>query len=186
MVIPVDDDIVLQPPEETDAEELYRLIDRNRAYLRQWLPWLDMEQSPADTLRFIRFVRDQQLRNESLNLCIRYRGALCGVIGFHRFDWVNRATSVGYWLAEDFQGKGIMIRSCKAMVDFAFRNFMFHRVEIRCATGNLKSRAIPERLGFREEGMIREAEWLYDHFVDLIVYGMLSPEWQPPKAHSIK
>jgi ribosomal-protein-serine acetyltransferase len=51
-------------------------------------------------------------------------------------------------------------------------------VEIRAAVENKKSRAIPERLGFLFEGVERDGEWLYDHFVDLAVYGMLAADWR--------
>ncbi len=70
-----------------------------------------------------------------------------------------------------------MTRACRALVDYAFAKLQLNRVEIRCATGNLRSQAIPERLGFTREGTLREGEWLYDHFVDLIVYSMLAREW---------
>lgn len=113
-----------------------------------------------------------------MQLCIRYNGELAGVIGFHRVDWLNHSTSIGYWLAEDFQGKGIMTASCRCLLDYAFGNLGMNRVEIRCATENLRSRAIPERLGFTEEGLIRQAEWLYDHYVDHLVYGLLREEWK--------
>jgi ribosomal-protein-serine acetyltransferase len=49
---------------------------------------------------------------------------------------------------------------------------------MRCAVENKKSRKIPERLGFREEGTIRQAEWLHEHFIDLVIYGMLASEWR--------
>lgn len=64
------------------------------------------------------------------------------------------------------------------MVDYAFNELNLNRVEIRCAVENKKSRAIPERLHFVNEGCIRQAEWLYDHYVDHIVYGMLKEEWK--------
>jgi ribosomal-protein-serine acetyltransferase len=53
-----------------------------------------------------------------------------------------------------------------------------NRVEINCGVENKKSRKIPEKLGFREEGVIRQAKWLHDHFYDLVIYGMLADEWQ--------
>jgi ribosomal-protein-serine acetyltransferase len=70
-----------------------------------------------------------------------------------------------------------MTRSVSAVLDLAFGRYGMHRVEIRAAPGNVRSRAIPERLGFTEEGLCREVEWLYDHFVDHVVYGMLAREW---------
>jgi len=64
------------------------------------------------------------------------------------------------------------------MVNLGFREFGLNRIEIRCATGNHRSCAIPKRLGFTREGVLRDAEWLYDHFLDLAVYGMLEREWK--------
>jgi ribosomal-protein-serine acetyltransferase len=71
-----------------------------------------------------------------------------------------------------------MTKSCKAFIDYALGELNLNRVEIRCAEGNLKSRAIPKRLGFAKEGIIREAEWLYDHYVNHVVYGILAREWR--------
>jgi ribosomal-protein-serine acetyltransferase len=51
-------------------------------------------------------------------------------------------------------------------------------VEIQCGEDNHKSRAIPERLGFQQEGIIRDGEFLYDHFHDVVVYGLLKKEWK--------
>lgn len=90
----------------------------------------------------------------------------------------NKSTSIGYWLAEDAQGSGIMTKSCEAYIDHAFRDLDLHRIEIRCAVANARSRAVPERLGFASEGLIREAEWLNDRFVDHVLYGLLSGEWK--------
>jgi ribosomal-protein-serine acetyltransferase len=52
-----------------------------------------------------------------------------------------------------------------------------NRVVIACASKNQRSRAIPERLGFTHEGVAREAEWLYDRFVDSEIYALLNREW---------
>jgi ribosomal-protein-serine acetyltransferase len=175
--IPVDSEIVLELLQEENAEALFSLVDAHRAYMRRWLPWVDAERSPRDTRNFIQFIHQQYHSREGFQTGIWYHGHLVGVIGYHKFDWANRSTSIGYWLAEDFQGRGIMTRSCRAMVDYAFSSLRLHRVEIRCAVENAKSRAIPERLGFTIEGVAREAEWLYDHYEDLVVYAMLEDQW---------
>jgi len=101
-----------------------------------------------------------------------------GVIGFHDINHVHRFTSIGYWLSSDVQGRGIMTRACRALVQHALVDLGLNRVEIRAAVENCKSRAIPERLGFELEGAIRQAEWLHDHFVDHAVYGMLARDWR--------
>lgn len=75
-----------------------------------------------------------------------------------------------------------MTRSCRAYVSHSFQTLGLNRVEIRCAVDNRKSCAIPERLGFILEGTLRQAEWLYDHFVDHSVYAILSQDWTPAEA----
>ncbi len=164
--------------EEQHEEELFALTNQNRQYLREWLPWLDNNKSLEDTEEFIRDSLEQFRSNNGFQLGIWSQGELAGVIGYHKIDWVNRATSIGYWLGARFQGKGLMTRACRALTSYAFKELKLNRVEIRCAVKNRKSRAIPIRLGFKEEGVIREAEWLYDRFVDHVVYGMLRSEWE--------
>lgn len=173
----VDDSVVLKLLETRDADQLFELTDSDSSYLKEWLPWVDGTKSAEDTKSFIEMTKKQFASNNGFQAGIWYKGSIAGVVGFHGMNWANRSTSVGYWLGERYQGKGIMTKSCKAFVEYSFRELNLNRVEIRCAEKNLRSRAIPERLDFIKEGMIREAEWLYDHFVDHVVYGVLAREW---------
>ena len=69
-----------------------------------------------------------------------------------------------------------MTEAVRALVDHAFGAWGLHRVVIEAATGNARSRAIPERLGFREEGVRRGAERNGDDFLDIVVYAMLATD----------
>lgn len=173
----IDDVVELKLLDVIDAEQLFQLTDTNRSYLREWLPWVDGTKNVEDSKAFIEITREQYDANNGFQAGIWFKGKLAGIIGFHGMNWANRSTSIGYWLGEEYQGNAIMTKSCKALVTYAFKELNLNRVEIRCAENNLKSRAIPERLDFENEGMIREAEWLYDHFVDHVVYGILAREW---------
>ena len=175
--IAVSEHLALMPLELRDADELFSLTDRNRIYLRHWLPWLDNITRPEDTRAFIRAAQAQASQNNGTQLAIRLNGRISGIVGHHQIDWRNRVTSLGYWVGEEFQGRGLVTAASRALVSHAFDHAQLNRVEIRCATGNDKSRAIPMRLGFREEGLLSDAEWLYDHFVDHIVYAMLARDW---------
>ncbi|MNR09427.1 putative ribosomal N-acetyltransferase YdaF [compost metagenome] len=112
-----------------------------------------------------------------MNTVILFRGEIVGVAGFNSINWSNKTAYIGYWLGEEFQGNGIMTRVAKALSEYAFSELNLNKVEIRAAVENKKSRSIPERLSFVNEGCIRQAEWLYDHYVDHIVYGILVEEW---------
>ena len=164
--------------EERHAQELTDLTDRNREYLRAWLPWVDANRTVEDRKNFIRGTLKQFAENNGFVAGIWHEGRLAGVISYVGIDWDNRTTEVGYWLGEEFQGQGLVTAACRALVDHAFEELGLNRVSIACATENKKSCAIPERLGFRREGVQRQAEWLYDHFVDHVVYAALASEWQ--------
>jgi ribosomal-protein-serine acetyltransferase len=173
----VDPELKLCLLEARHAEALFALVEANRAYLQVWLPWLDTNSSVADSGNFITRALEQFAGNNGFQGGIYFQGQLVGVIGYHQIDWTHRSVGVGYWLAETVQGQGIMTRACRYLVGYTFNELKLNRVEIRCATGNHKSRAIPERLGFKLEGTVRQAEWLYDHFVTHAVYGMVASEW---------
>ena len=162
--------------EESDADELYRLIDANRAYLAPWLPWAGT-QTREGTLEFIRMIRRQEASNNGFQAGLVEEGSIVGMVGFHGVNWPHGSTTIGYWLDEGHQGRGLMTRAVRALVDHAFGVWDLHRVEIQVAVDNHRSRAIPGRLGFREEGVLREAERIGDRYNDLAVYAMLAPEW---------
>jgi ribosomal-protein-serine acetyltransferase len=174
----VDTEIELQLFQPHHATELYWLVDSNRMYLREWLPWVDSMTSPASYHSIIPLWLSQFAENKGFNAGIRYKGHLTGSIGLHDIDWRNSQTSIGYYLAEGAQGKGIMTRSVVAVLNHIFYELGINRVEIRCGIANRKSRAIPERLQFTSEGIIRDGENLYGQFHDLIVYSMLANEWR--------
>ncbi len=169
---------------EHDAAAMYLLVDSNRAYLREWLPWVDYTRSVKDERAFIHNTRIQYQNNVSFSYAIWYQEQIVGTIGYNQIDWANRKVDIGYWLAAQYQGKGIMTRSCYALVGYAFDDLKLNKVEIRCAIGNMHSCAIPQRLGFIQEGTIRQAEWLYDHYVDLKLYGLLESEWRQQSEKS--
>lgn len=160
------------------AEAIYELVDRNREHLREWLMFVDLYKSADDALAFIQIARDQFASNQGTHYGIFYRGEFAGAIGYHKIDWNNRMTSIGYWLGKEFTGLGLMSAATRALVDQAIYEYGLNRVEIRVATSNLKSQAIPERLGFTKEGVVRQSEWMHDRFLDHQLYSMLASEWK--------
>ena len=175
--IVVSDQCVLELLDLSDADELFHLTELNRSYLREWLPWVDNVKRLEDTRAFIRAARSQVSQNNGAQFSIRCNGRIVGIVGHHQIDWRNRLTSLGYWLGESDQGQGLVTAAIRVLVDQAFALARINRVEIRCAVGNYKSRAVPQRLRFLEEGVLRDAEWLYDHYVDHVVYSMLARDW---------
>jgi ribosomal-protein-serine acetyltransferase len=172
---------LLRSLNEADAEELHALVEANREHLIPWMPWA-AAQTLQGTSAFVASSVRQAADRQGLQLAIVEDDGIVGVIGFHRVDWENRSTSIGYWIAESAQGRGTVTRAVRALVDHAFAAWELHRVEIRAGTGNLRSRAIPSRLGFREEGVLREAERVGERYIDHVLYAVLAREWDPPRV----
>jgi len=163
--------------EERRAPEVFAAVDRDRLYLREWLPWVGANGTLDDSVEFIRKAVQQFADNEGLSAGIWCDGDFAGAIGTHAIDWTNRKVELGYWIASRFQGRGLVTDACRALLVHCFAEWKLHRVEIHCATGNRRSCAIPERLGFRLEGVLREAHLLNGRYHDLNVYAMLESEW---------
>ncbi|WP_145331423.1 GNAT family N-acetyltransferase [Paenibacillus xylanexedens] len=174
----VNDSIQLKVIQSQDRDELYSLIDENRVILREWLLWVDKRQSPEDLDTVIEiWIRNYEERN-GFDAGVWYNQELVGMIGLHYIDWKNKATSIGYFLSESAQGKGIITTSIRKLSTYLFNELKLNRIVIQCAENNIKSRSIPEKIGFINEGTSRQAQWLYDHYENIVTYSLLSSDWQ--------
>ncbi|SHE82003.1 ribosomal-protein-serine acetyltransferase [Seinonella peptonophila] len=174
----VDDEITLRLLDVHHALTLFRCIQVNRKHLRRWLLWVAETLCVEDCWKFILYTHKKAAKEEEFHFGIWYRGELSGVIGAHSIDWTTKSAEVGYWLSESLQGRGIVTRSVLHMIRFLFEEHDMNRVEIRCALSNLKSQAIPRRLGFQLVGMLREAEKVEGQLENLLIFELLRSEWK--------
>lgn len=175
--IPVNQECELRQLELADAGEIFAVVCANRDHLGRWLPWVESTREAADTRKFLEQVVTNRSQGKTAAYSLRVRGELAGLIGLHDIDASNGTAQIGYWLAANFEGQGWMTRAAAAMIEMAFSGLGLERLEIRCAAGNRRSQAIPERLGFTFEGTLRAAQRLLGERVDIRVYGLLREEW---------
>lgn len=161
-----------------DADGLFNLVEKNRDYLEKWLPWVDKVRQVEDQVKKIKEWTEKEKKREGINLGIWHKGQLAGVVSFNFIDKENKKAEIGYWLDKNHQGKGVVTKSCKLLIDYGFRELNLHRLEISCAEGNNKSCAIAERLGFTKEGYFRQSGFLTGKFVDMNWYGLLKSDWE--------
>ena len=174
----VRDDLELRQLAPEHAGALYALTDANREHLRPWLPWVDSTESVADTEAFIRAELEQHERGDGFQAGLWYQGRLAGAIGLHYLRRAEGETEIGYWLGAQFTGLGLMTDAVRALVGYAFSALGMERVVIRCASGNRRSRAVPERLGFTHAGPVSVEEAARERLVDGEVYALLASEWR--------
>lgn len=168
----------LRPLKLADAPPLFALVEANRAHLRRWLPWVDLNTDIAHTRAFIRLHQTLEKQGEVRTYGLWWKGALVGITGLHNLDPENASGAVGYWLAADAEGKGLMTKAVGRLIEHGFRHLKLNRVELRAAARNRRSRALATRLGFRHEGTARGAQALRGRFIDLAVYALNRAEWE--------
>src|SRR5262245_7868125 len=116
----IDSTVALRVLREDDAAELFALTDANRAYLRRWLPWVDLVTSEEDSRSFLSTVTAQREEGRGPTFGVLCEERLAGVVGFLPVDRVNRIGEIGYWLAPQSQGRGVMTRCCRFAVAYGF------------------------------------------------------------------
>lgn len=160
----------LRPLQANDAADLYNTIDSQRDYLGRWLPFVASTQSVAYTQEFVNY----SLQSEEETFTIRHENQFIGLIGFKATDKDNCKTEIGYWLSEEYQGRGIMTNAVKELCHYAFQQLGINRIQLKCAVGNSSSSNIPKRIGFQFEGIERAGEQFPDgSFADLEIYSLL-------------
>lgn len=178
MQISVRDNLIMRSLTKCDAPDVYAAVDSNRAHLRVWLPWVDSTDSPAVTESVIATWEKDYENKTDIVLGIFENNVYVGNIGLHNINKSNNSGMVGYWLAEKYQGRGIVTDCVRALVNFGFNNLELNRIYLYCASENTKSRAIPERLSFIHEGTLQDGEYVNGAYYDLIVYGMVRRNWK--------
>jgi ribosomal-protein-serine acetyltransferase len=174
---PIREDIELRLPEARNADELLQLIDANRARLEQWLHWAHSSRTREDVLNYVETARRDFVKPDFLHFLIFRQGAIAGGCGLILNERGNSA-EIGYWIDAKLEGMGIVSDCCRALIDYAFRELELSRVQIRCATANVRSAAIPKRLGFSHEGTLRQTIRTNDRLDDEHCYGLLRSDWQ--------
>lgn len=166
--IPLFDNFALRPLQPGDAGDIFRAIDTQRSYLGVWLPFVALTHSEEDSRTFV-----TATLADSANpvYTLRADGRFAGLIGFKSADPVSGTIEIGYWLREEYQHRGIVTAAVRTLRRIAFEQLGMRRIEIRCATGNLPSNRIPQRLGMRLDRLEAQAEQLSSgERIDLNVY----------------
>jgi ribosomal-protein-serine acetyltransferase len=174
----VDDDLELALFERDDVEALHALVVAHRDHLAAWMPWAQAP-TPEGTRGFVegRALR-RSPRPTGSRPAIWWRGRLVGAIGIHGVQREPLRGSIGYWLAADAQGPRARDARRAGAGREGVRRPRYERLDIRADVANARSRAVPERLGFTFEGVLRREFFDGRRYVDQAVYGLLRDEWR--------
>lgn len=197
----VDPNIHLRTFHPDDAEEIFNLIERNRVRLRPWIHPSALPETPkasrvfaaecffnslADPMEMLTiyaeyfqelegYFRSETPQNE---MGIWVDEKLIGAASMSRLQDSSTAAEFGYWITEEYEGKGIVTRCVSALMDYAMDNMDIQRFVIGCAATNPRSRAVPKRLGYRLHVTQPNGEVVGEFVYDRAIYGIRSAVWR--------
>lgn len=178
MTIIVDENIKLEITSKKFAAQLFTVINNNREHLSEFLPWVENIKSVEDFRHYLQNCEHLYEEKKEVSFIILLKENPVGRIGLHHLNLQNKIGSIGYWLDKKAEGKGIITKSCRKLINYGFQQTGLNRIEIKAAVSNKRSQAIPEKLNFKKEGVLRQAEFVNNKFIDLFLYSILKSEWK--------
>lgn len=168
--------LLLHPLDATDSRDLWSAVEASRTHLEPWLPWVPFNIDIESSGRYSEASAADWDAARACRFSIRERGGgrrFLGVIGLEAFAHLHESVELGYWLRIDACGKGLMTEAGRAVLDWAFGPVNAHRVRVAAATDNHASLGVIGRLGFRFEGIARQAERCNGRWLDHAVFALL-------------
>jgi ribosomal-protein-serine acetyltransferase len=170
--------LLLVPLEISDGDELWDAVEGSRWHLERWLPWVPFNSTREASVRYAEACVTDWDGGRAVRFAIRDRQSrdLLGVVGLDSCVHLHRSCELGYWLRRDATGRGLMTEAANAAVEFAFARMAMHRIRCAAATDNFPSLRVIQRLGFRFEGIARQAELVQSRWLDHAVFAKLSQD----------
>ena len=145
----------LRAPHPCHAAEMNEAIRESIDELQPWMDWAQQVPSLRESIDQQLRAREAFLAREELQLILFCGDRLVGSTGLQRIDWEVPKFEIGYWIRTSDTGRGYASEAVSTIASFAFEQLSARRVEIRSSARNQRSRAVPERLGFDLEGILR-------------------------------
>ena len=180
--IPVNKDVVLRSYERADAQSLFDAVHRSRGHLAPWLVWVRDTTKPEHSLEYIEYCLHKAETQTELVLGIRICDSIVGSVGMHQWDHAARRAQLGYWIGKEYEGRGLVHQSLEKFIGFLFLQAGLNKLEIHFVEGNKRSARVAESLGFRVEGVLRQAVVRNGLLEDLVITGLLKDEWVKASA----
>ncbi len=178
---PLSEDVALVPRTPYLAEAYHDLLAANHERLARWEPWAAQPPVLAETRSFVEASARNWVAGAELPVVIAVREdgqwRLAGSVGL-RIDRYSRSGELGYWIDGQHEGRGLVSRAVAAVLDQAFGPLGLERVSLHTEVANQRSRALASRLGFVEEGILRQGLAFPAERRDSVAYSLLAAEWR--------
>lgn len=167
--------LLLRKIDVADAPVLYQYWSDPAVTKHMNIVAFDHEEQAAGMIRFLNALAEQG-QAFRWSIVSKRRKQVIGSCGFNNWDQENQRAEIGYELGQRYWGKGLMTEALTALIQYGYQHMNLHRIQALVEPQNIPSRRVLERLGFAEEGLLRQYERIQDTHVDLIMYAIFKQE----------
>jgi RimJ/RimL family protein N-acetyltransferase len=162
---------------DTDVDALFSIFS-NSQVMRYWstAPFAKRD----DAIALLREIRESFARRQYLKwgVALTSDNSIIGTTTLFNLNLENQRAEVGYALAHEHWGKGLMNEALRRLLQYAFDDLKLRRLEADVDPRNTGSIKTLERLGFQREGYLRERWHVCGEIQDALFYGLLRSEWK--------
>ena len=133
--------------------------------------WIENLKNRDDTIAFAILITDENVGEKLIGNC-----------GLHRIDWKNRVAEVGITIGEkEYQGKGYGTEAMEVLLEYGFKTVNLNRIQLRVYEFNSRAIKSYNKIGFVEEGRMRQGIFIKGKYHDIIFMSILQEEWLKEK-----
>ena len=169
------DTVDLRSIEVEDAAFLRAHKNDRRVWQPTGWPW------PASSQGLEEWIGDLQ-EDDGVHLLACVDEEPVGKVDLFEVDDTHGTGELGYWIVPDHQGEGYGSEAVALLVEYAFSELRFHRIEAKVFEFNDASMGLLESIGFTAEGAHREAAFIDGAYRDVHWFGVLADEWESPDS----
>jgi ribosomal-protein-serine acetyltransferase len=172
---------VLRPFRRRDVGAIDEAVTASLNELQPWLPWASRDYSRSTTQHFVRDSMNAWNDARAFDFAIRRPenpDRHVGNVSVWYTSRANQVAEIGYWVRTDETSKGVCTEATARVLQVGFEELKLHRVTLRIAVGNRASERVAEKLGFLQEGVLREDVKVGSRWMDHTLWGLLDTEWR--------
>lgn len=188
-VVLQNDNLVLRPLKLRDKKEWTKLRQRNQNWFQPWESTVPDEFSygKASFYQIVKNLRVEAKAQRSLPFVMEIDNKIAGQITVANINYGStRSAYIGYWIAEEFAGKGYTPLAVAMAIDHCFQILNLHRIEITIRPENLKSLRVVEKLGLRSEGLRPKYLHIDGDWRDHLVFAINKDEYNESLVSKMK
>ncbi|MDK1026492.1 MAG: GNAT family protein [Actinomycetota bacterium] len=171
--------LMIRPFRRRDVSDLHEAVAASLDDLQPWLPWAERYDRGV-AQRFIRESVAAWSEGRAFDFTIRAiddPGRHIGNVSVWPTSQQNHIGEIGYWIRSDETGRGFAGEATTLAMQVGFEELSLHKVQLRIAVGNVASDRIAERLGFAQEGILRDEVKVGGEWLDHTIWSLLEHEW---------